>query len=196
MRNEHKIKELNEEEFKLLTGVEYIHTVQFENYTILKQKIGELPPIFKWSLGRQNRKTGLLYHDKIWQGYIGDFIIKWIDPIMGYGLFANRDIQIGEYLGELVGKIRSVSSDHYDLNDYCFKYPKHPYLENFFVIDPLEAGNEMRYANHSDDPNLQPVWAIDRKLPHLVFFAKKPIPKGAELRFNYGGNYWTTRKKV
>lgn len=196
LRDQSTPKELNESEFKNITGVEYIPCVQFENYEILKQKIRELPSIFKWSLGRQNRKMGILYHDKIWQGYIGDFTIKWIDPVIGYGLFANQDIKIGEYIGELVGKIRSVRSEHYDLNDYCFKYPKHLYLKNFFVIDPLEAGNEMRYANHSDDPNLQPVWAIDRKLLHLIFFAKKPIPKGAQLTFNYGANYWKTRKKL
>ena len=65
----------------------------------------------------------------------------------------------------------------------------------YFVMDAQNAGNELRFANHSDTPNIRPFCLIDRGLVHIGFFALRQIEVGEELTFDYGRAYWKYRKK-
>lgn len=117
----------------------------------------------------------------------------------GTGLKCNSDLMRGdfvcEYAGEVIGaqeaKARYASRQARKLPNYIFAL-----RENFgedstsivTYIDPTSIGNMGRYVNHSCDPNLLvlPV-RTDTVVPKLCLFARRDIPAGTELTFNYGG---------
>ena len=197
LKNEDHLKTYNEDEFQAVMGLDYISGIRFSSYDLLKEVIRDIPWTLKASIfGRKERQHGEIYREKIWQGYVVDSIVKWIDPGMGYGLFADQNIRKGDYIGEYVGVVRWLSSLKPNLNEYCFLYPTRFFTLNYYVIDSLKAGNEIRFVNHSDNPNLQPVWAVDRNLLHMTFLANQDIPKGTQLTFDYGEDYWRNRSKI
>lgn len=124
-----------------------------------------------------------------------DTFIKWINPILEYGLFTAADLPERSFIGEYTGVIRQIDKKHPDLNSYCFHYPTRFWSAKYFVIDSLHEGNASRFINHSNQPNLQPLWLVNRGVLHLIFIANQFIAKGAELTFNYGSDYWMRRKK-
>jgi SET domain-containing protein len=59
----------------------------------------------------------------------------------------------------------------------AFTHPK--------IIDATLRGNASRFYNHSCEPNCETQkWTVSGEL-RVGFFAKKFIPKGAELTFDY-----------
>lgn len=172
----------------------YYPHLQFDTPEFLQQKLCEAPLLMVYSpVGYGVRKEGVKYRQELSTGYVADTVIKWIDDEIGYGLFAGIDFMEGDYIGEYTGKVRQVQRLHKDLNSYCFHYPTKWFSWNYTVIDSIDQGNETRFINHSNSPNLQPRWFYDRGLMHLAFFAAKFIPKGAQLTFNYGKDFWRNR---
>ena len=101
----------------------------------------------------------------------------------GFGLFADEDIPIGEYVIEYIGKI--VNKD--PKNEYGLKYKDFP-----LWVDGSKTNALAKRINHSCNPNCaNHMWAI-KGMPRLCFFANRNIFKGQELTFSYG---WTLPKK-
>ncbi len=126
----------------------------------------------------------------------GDFAIRWIDETLGYGLFNEKYLKAEDFIGEYVGEIRIINKTDPKLNGYCVHYPTKWFSKEYTVIDAKNYGNELRFVNHSDDPNLVARWGYDRNLLHLYFFAKKDIPPDSQLTIDYGEDYWQFREKV
>lgn len=118
--------------------------------------------------------------------------IKWVNPLIGYGLFAGEDIVQYGLIGEYTGVIRKRSHKLDRYNHYIFGYVTGD-EDTPFVIDAEKQGNHTRFINHSDDPNLQSTWLITQGICHIVFVARYKIPKDTQLTYDYGPTYWTKR---
>ena len=104
--------------------------------------------------------------------------------VHGKGVFAARNIAKGETLIEYVGEIISAQEaedrhphDPTDLN-HTFYFQ----VEDDKVIDALHGGNSARWINHCCTPNCKPE-VIDGR---VFIKAKKDIPAGSELNYDYG----------
>lgn len=187
----------DEQDFEKLLGVTYLPYLKFASYDLLKRVIQQCPLILKYTfLGDDNRRLSKQYQRNLSSGEVADVTIQWINEQMGYGVFTNSDLKSGDFIGEYTGNVRQLHRLNPDHNPYCFHYPTRFFSWNYFMIDALKEGNALRYINHSDTPNLKPACLIDRGLLHLVLLANQPIPKGCQLTFNYGNDYWQSRQKI
>ncbi len=86
----------------------------------------------------------------------------------GYGLFADEDIQKGEYVIKYIGKIVNKNPD----NKYGMKY------KDFDLwVDGSKTNALAKRMNHSCDPNcVDDMWAIKR-MPRLCFLRKGKLLK-------------------
>jgi uncharacterized protein len=104
--------------------------------------------------------------------------------IQGTGAFAIVDIPKGTRIIEYVGEhITNAEADRrYPDDDASGRHHTFLFtLNQRTVIDAAFDGNDARFINHSCDPNCDAV--IDRG--HIWIYAIKPIPKGAELAYDY-----------
>lgn len=189
--NSHEL--LNHAQFNKYFHVRYCAHLFFPNYLFFQQILKELPWIMrKRSLKEENRRHRLLYQKELSEGMIADVAIQWIDENLGYGLFALQDMPVNTYIGEYTGLVRRLSHQNGDENEYCLKYPS--LISS--VVDSLAYGNETRFINHSDTPNLQPICICEHNLMHSVFITKVPIQAGTQLTFEYGKNFWKYRQSI
>jgi SET domain-containing protein len=115
-------------------------------------------------------------------GYPRLFVAR--SRIHGLGLFAGEDIEWGrrviEYQGApLSSKETSRRQRFYDSIGFtCLMQ-----FSDGLGIDGISGGNESRFINHSQKPNLG---AIREEKWRVVFYSLDDISKGDELTFNYG----------
>lgn len=189
--------ELSRSGFEKALGFQYCPYPIFSSYAFFKDVINQCPFILRsHSLASDNYEWGKLYREEILEGKTASAVIKWIDPILGYGAFAAEDLQKGQFVVEYAGAIRQLSRRHPDQNPYCFHYPTKWWSLKYLTIDAMKEGNLSRFINHSTHANLQPLCVVDRKLLHLIFVAKHAIPQGKQLTLDYGDDYWIKRHKV
>lgn len=188
---------LNLKEFEKKFHVTYRPFLTFPSYRTLREVIRNCPYFFRfeWLFGGGSELEAH-YQYQFSKGIFADTYIKWIDPQLGYGLFTAIDLPVKSFIGEYTGIVRQIDRNDSKLNGYCFHYPTRFWSTNYFVIDALHEGNLARFINHSSQPNLQPLWLVNRRLLHLVFIANQFIAKGTELTFNYGADYWLRRQKI
>ena len=104
--------------------------------------------------------------------------------VHGKGVFAARDIAKGETLIEYVGEIISAQEAE-DRHPHDPTDPNHTFyfqVEEDKVIDALHGGNSARWINHCCTPNCKPEVVEGR----VFIKAKKDIPAGTELNYDYG----------
>ncbi len=101
----------------------------------------------------------------------------------GFSLFADEDIQKGEYVIKYTEKIVYKDPN----NKYTMKY------KGFDLwVDPTKTSGLAKFMNHSCGSNcVNQMWAV-QGIAQLCFFAKRKILKGQELTFSYG---WTLPKE-
>lgn len=138
-------------------------------------------------------ETGAKYKKFIESAYTAKVSVRFVSDEVGYGLFAEEDLQEGAYVGEYVGLIRK-NNDYGQFNHYLYSYPVLDYIGRNYVIDATK-GNLIRFANHSFTPNLKPCYAYFSGFYHCILIALKPILKGTQLTYNYGKKYWYVRGK-
>lgn len=116
---------------------------------------------------------------------------------VGLGLFAGVDLAEGDLVGEYSGVIQEAGAappdelvDGHYLSDYSWNYPDEAADGTEFEVSALREGNELRFANHSSDPNL----AVDHTLVDglfVTFFRViRPVSRGEQLFVDYGDEYW------
>ncbi len=184
-------------EFEELFDLTYRPFLTFPSYQALTEVIRNCPYLlrFEWLMTSKDEKEAF-YQSELASGATANTFIKWINPTLGYGLFAATDLPQHAFIGEYTGLVRRIERGLPDLNAYCFHYPTRFWSFKYFVIDALHQGNLLRFINHSDRPNLQPLWLVNRGILHLIFVANCLISKGTELTFNYGPDYWIRRQKL
>lgn len=176
-------------------GVPYLPHILFKSGPLLDLVIKQCPWTFR--LGYYGIKEDYEYYrDQIWKGTVADITIGWIDDALGYGLYANQNLPKGAFIAAYTGVVRPVNPYRYDHNPYCLHYPTRFWSYEIFVIDAGIGGNESRFANHSDFPNMNLECLYDRGLLFFFLRANQPICKGMHLTFNYGEYFWRERVKV
>jgi len=117
---------------------------------------------------------------------------------VGWGLFALADLTPGDLVGEYSGVLQEAGDappdqkiDGHYLSDYSWNYPDELPDGTEFEINALREGNELRFANHSSEPNL----AVDHTLVDglfVTFFRViRPVASGDQLTVDYGEEYWS-----
>ena len=107
----------------------------------------------------------------------------------GWGVRAGELIEPGQFVTEYVGEIiteKEAKIRERLCGDYLFNVDSNQRNDSY-VIDAAKYGNVSRFFNHSCQPNLyvKRVYINSKRLPHMAFFAAKPIKKNEELSFNY-----------
>jgi SET domain-containing protein len=101
----------------------------------------------------------------------------------GLGLFATRLIKraayIATYRGPRVAAKEAYRREHRG-SKYLFE------LNSRWMIDGSPRWNVARYINHSCRPNAEPVVRKGR----IVIVAKRSIPPGEEITYDYGREYF------
>lgn len=178
---------LSLEDLEQFFNLTYRPFVTFQSYNELKEVIANCPYILRCSwIAKENHRSQRMYGQRVAEGKIADVYVKWIDPYMEYGLFADEKMPAGTFVGEYAGLIRRLFRNHPEINSYCMQYPTKWWNFNYYVVDALNEGNLLRFANHSDDPNMEPVCLVDRGLLRMILVTRKPVEKDEQLMFNYG----------
>lgn len=120
--------------------------------------------------------------------------LRWISDLLGWGVFATKNIPNLHFIAEYEGILRKRSRGD-DKNAYCFEYLIHPEDPGPYIIDAQDQGGISRFINHSDNANLATSLATFDNLTRIVLFSKRPIKAGEQLLYDYGANYWKYRKK-
>ena len=130
-------------------------------------------------------------------GLTHKFYIRYISKTKGFGLFADEDIDQGEYVCEYIGNIitknEAEQKIHYNLINQKPNYilqlkEEYPNIIISTYIDSEKYGNLARFINHSCEPNLDfEIIRINSFIPHCAFFANKKIYSGEEITFSYVG---------
>jgi SET domain-containing protein len=185
----------NEKICVMIDGVEFINSSEFvsaSNYLLAKKEVK------RYSSKNESVIRGLwlgaLYQNYLLRGYLADIRLEFIDKKIGYGIFANRDIKEGAYIGEYVGEIKRYLPLRYRRNDYVGELRISEDVPLKFIIDAEKKGNLTRFINHSPDPNLHSLTIINKGMMHAIFVAKRPILKNNQLTYNYGDAYWRKRE--
>lgn len=190
MRFERQGVELTLAEFEKFTGAKWVSALEIEEKPLLL-KLG-LKLHKKGDMSREQLWLGKYYQKEILLPPSLDVTIRWIDPSLGWGVFANRPIAKGQFITEYTGKVRKRKRADAK-NGYCFEYSSAQDLKTAYLIDAREQGGISRYINHSHAPNLQSALATFDGLSHVIFYAKEPIAKEAQLCYDYGPDYWSKR---
>lgn len=173
-------------EFEHLFHIKYRSFLTFSSEKELDTVIQHCPYILRIpQIAQENYELTAKYKQSLFNAAIPPVYVKWIDPIFEYGLFADVDLPQGAYVGEYVGQVKRLFRRERDSNPYCFQYPTKWWSFHYYAIDASREGNEMRFINHSNSPNLRPICLVDQNLLHMVFIANQAIPKDTQLTFNY-----------
>ena len=194
IKQKSKVFLYTKKEFENLLEVKYIPTLLFETPKILK-KINKLciKAGREGLLTKENIWFGTYYEKEIKSHFIPDVYIKWIDSIKEFGLFANKDFKVREFLGEYTGTVRKYQKIMDDKNSYLFEYSI-GYKKTPFTIDAREKGSLIRFVNHSFKPNVSPLSVYLDGTIHIIFRTNRVIKKDEELTYNYGPFYWKKRE--
>ena len=111
--------------------------------------------------------------------------------IHGNGVFAGRDLRAGKVLIEYEGKrIKHAKADKLYANTSDTGHTFLFTLNEKYIIDANQDGNDARWINHSCDPNCQAVIheAEDGKAKHdkVMIETIRDIAEGEELTYDYG----------
>ncbi|MCI5052272.1 MAG: SET domain-containing protein-lysine N-methyltransferase [Simkaniaceae bacterium] len=187
------IAPIGSEGFKKRFHVKYSDRLQFTNEKVLRSSyLRSQKRLKKIKIAQMNKWMLSLYQEDYHKGVQPQLLLKWIDPFLGHGLFANQEIPGLTYIGEYAGLVRKRKKALDRANDYVFGYVAGPH-ETPFVIDARKQGNHTRFINHSDEPNLLSRWVIIDGVSHIIFFTKRNITKGEQLSYDYGPIYWNKR---
>ncbi len=190
-------RRLSVSEFQELLGVTYSPQLRFLTEEVRQYLMRARPYFLRLRLAGVwgERRNACL--ERIATGYEADVTVRWIGEILGYGLYNNRELEEGEYIGEYTGLVRPLSQSKPDHNAYCLHYPTRFWSNQLFAIDSANEGNCMRFSNHSDKPKMELECVLDRQgIIHFVLLAKCFLPRGTHLTFDYGASYWKYRESL
>lgn len=176
-------------DFENLTSISFIPHLLFENkktYEEVKDLCKKAVDTGKISIRAE--LLGIAYRHEIRDGFVNEVYIKWINNRIGFGLFANKNFEKGEFIGEYVGLVRRCTYLFANVNPYCFRYPLYRIGFWIYTIDAQDFCNETSFINHSDSPNCDAVVTINNDLLHVCVITNKAIEKGSQLTYEYGNS--------
>lgn len=181
-------------QFEKLTGAKWNQALEFENERILPELKRRCEKLYeKGDLTIEQIWLGKYYQNEISAKKEPHLAIRYIDPQLGWGVFALQDFKKMQFVAEYVGKVRKKRKTD-EKNGYCFEYIISSGVGTPYTIDAQDQGGIARYINHSETPNLNAALATFEHFSHVILFAKEPIAKGTQLCYDYGPDYWSKRK--
>jgi uncharacterized protein len=196
-KGEKRLSSLSIEEFEAMMHLEYHPTLVFRKpaYRINIQKRCEKAE--RENFFSQKQKWLSAFHAKeILAGALHPgLFLQWIDSHLGYGVFALKDIPAHAYIGEYSGELRRRKMWETSKNNYCFDYSFGDFFNTPFLIDAEKKGSLIRFINHSEQPNLEPIALYAGGIMHIVLISLEPIQSGAQLTYDYGRSYWAKRER-
>ncbi|HSW72181.1 MAG TPA: SET domain-containing protein-lysine N-methyltransferase [Chlamydiales bacterium] len=190
-----KVYQYSPEEFEEALGVTYLHGLEFQKMSILAWIQKECQKALKKNLITMQQKwLGSYYEDEILTPKDPPIILKWIDQDIGWGVFAEKDLTPKTYIGEYTGFLRKKKNRLDKKNSYCFEYMIGETKETNFTIDAQDKGNFTRFINHSPTGNADPMIIYSGGIMRVIIYANQKIPKGAQITYDYGPDYWAKRE--
>lgn len=148
--------------------------------------------LLKPTAQKHNRWVLALYKNQMHTDQQNNVSIEKVNPLVGYGVFAQVDIPALTYIGEYTGVVRKKRKRKDLFNNYIFRYQIGS-KEAPYIIDAQDQGNFTRFLNHSLEPNLTSRWIIHDGITHIIFYSNKLIRKGEQMTYDYGPIYWRSR---
>ena len=142
-------------------------------------------------------ETNRKYSRLIKESHMAPVYIGKVNNKVGYGVYAaaelEKDAFIGEYTG-VIQKAEETSGRELDGGGFESDYAWY-YLEEIDQAPSLEIngrfeGNELRFVNHSTEPNVGVEHALVDGYWILFFKATRKIKADEQLLINYGEAYW------
>lgn len=181
------------EEFEKLAGAKWVPKLDFDDFRIPSKIAKDALKLHKkGEMTLEQLWLGKYYQKEIASNCAPDVAIRWIDPLLGWGVFALKDLRPMQFMAEYAGKVRKRRKAD-DKNAYCFEYIVAQGFRTPYTIDALDQGGLARYINHSSTPNLNSALATFDNISHVVLYVKDPIAKGTQLCYDYGPDYWSKR---
>lgn len=123
--------------------------------------------------------------------------LKYISDVVGYGVFAAKDISKGDFIGVYGGVLRpegvGAHGNPEDV-DYAWYYTVDSPSGGKLIVDGKYEGNELRFINHAQRPNTHRIDVIVDNMFLVCYVATQDIKKDEQLTVHYGDGYWTARK--
>ena len=193
-KGESEVVELGISDYEQFFGLKYLASIRVVSYRDFCKIVKKCPGKVKNGvMGETIRSLFETWREKIKRGYVCESTIKWIDERRGYGLYTDRAINKGEFVGEYIGLLLLRRIFSQIEGDYCMRYPKLSHTLSYYTIDAEKMGNEIRFINHDYVPNLQACTALENGIGHCVFTALRDIDAGEQLTYDYGEDYWRYR---
>lgn len=187
-----EMSEIPVRRFQEITHTHYLDHLAFdckETYEKVKELCKEA--LEKEVADKRTEWNGFRYRKEVLSGFVNDVYIRWVDNRFGFGLFANKKIEKGEFIGEYVGLVRPITSLFPDVNSYCFRYPLKKISYRVYTIDAQDMFNETSFINHSNHPNCDALVAMNNSLLHVCIVANANVEKGEQLTYDYGNSLRT-----
>ena len=144
-----------------------------------------------------------LWQPQLVRGSVAPVVIGAAHREGGLGVFARASIRRGQAIGVYFGLVRVFrAAEQTDPSKavYAMKYddevdpPAAGHDSYTYVVDATKYGNEMRLVNHArSDPNVGVYGVRLRGRMYHVLVAERDIPKGEQLFYDYGHEYWESR---
>jgi len=185
-------KKVSLEQLEQFFSFSYAQTIRFLTYKQLKKAVSLSP----WSYSKsfffsEERELGKKLLEQVYFSSSLPFSVRFIDQLMGFGLYAEQDFEQNFFIGAYTGAF--IPLKEAENTAYCFRYPVRWTSLYSYCIDSEKTGNLMRFINHSDRPNLVARPIVINNILHMALFTLHPIAKGEELFLHYGSDYWRKR---
>jgi hypothetical protein len=182
------------EEWESLSRTSFSTSLEFDRPSLREKVVQKTEKLYrKGELSRQQLWFGSYFKEEMDALFIPDVVIRYIDPIFGWGVFANRNFKKMEFIAEYSGLLRKVKRSDKE-NSYCFEYTFANGVKSPYTIDAQDKGGIGRLINHSRTPNLQSSLATVDFVSHVILITNQAIEKGSQLCYDYGPDYWSRRE--
>ncbi len=184
---------MNRKEIEDRFKITYVESLEFSAEGILEKIKRRSEKKLKWKkYAQMNLWASILFKKPLLEQKEVKHLIKKVNPLVGYGVFAETAIPELSYVGEYTGVVRKRRWREDSSNDYVFGYVIGP-QGTPWVIDAKDKGNFTRFINHSYEPNVTSRWIIANGIGHVILFANRLILPGEQLTYDYGPTYWRKR---
>jgi len=178
-----------------------LESFNFQYITDLKYDpiCGGFPDFDESQLTKEEKRNTKKYGKLIAQEYEAPWYMLYINEQIGYGVYADDDIEEGHLIGEYTGTvIETYKAKALDMSYAWTMVPPANYSNrgDMFFIDAKKAGNFVRFINHSYYPNVKPLPVYSQGEWHMIYIAQRAIKKDEQLLVDYGAGYWTTKAFV
>jgi len=180
-------------------GIRYLSRSLYEDIPVFKKDQTRSP----YYLDNKEEFDQLftLYADAVRDEFMAPVSIRKVSDEVGFGLFCGKELKPGDFLGEYAGIVRPgvdviadpdepAGPEGYE-TDYTWDYPDAWYEDELYEVNAGRAGNELRYINHSFEPNLAVEHTLIDNRWVIFFIASSHIRAGSQFFVDYGEEYWS-----